>query len=152
MLVADIPETVDLEVEYEQEDDESEIEVELEWPTEEDDETFDTAESEVESSVESEDAAEPDAESEDTAEPSTGSADMSESEVVGLVEPGDVAKSRARFELYRDRADKWRWRLVHHNGNIIADGGGGYARKANARKGLRSVRRNAPGALVVEND
>jgi len=88
----------------------------------------------------------------DTAEPSTGSPDPTESEVVGLVEPSEVARSRARFELYRDRADKWRWRLVHHNGNIIADGGGGYTRKANARKGLESVKRNAPGAVVRENE
>jgi len=107
-----------------------------------DDEAVEATEFEVESGVESGGTAEPDIES----------GDIAESEVVGLVEPGGVARSRARFELYRDRADKWRWRLVHHNGNIIADGGGGYTRKANARKGLRSVRRNAPGALVVENE
>jgi amphi-Trp domain-containing protein len=87
-----------------------------------------------------------------TTEPGAESTDAPESEVVGLVEPSEVARSRARFELYRDRADKWRWRLVHHNGNIIADGGGGYTRKANARKGLESVKRNAPGALVREKE
>jgi len=119
---------------------------------EEGDEAVDAAESEVGSGVESGDTAEPDVESEDTAEPGTESTGVSESGVAGLVEPGGVARSRARFELYRDRADKWHWRLVHHNGNIIADGGGGYARKANARKGLDSVKRNAPGALVVENE
>ena len=70
----------------------------------------------------------------------------------GVVGPGPEPRSRARFELFRDRADEWRWRLVHHNGNIIADGGEGYNRKRSARNGLESVRRNAPGASVVERD
>ena len=59
-----------------------------------------------------------------------------------------AAESLARFEVFRDRADEWRWRLVHRNGNVIADGGEGYASKQNALKGLRSVRRNAPGARI----
>jgi len=60
----------------------------------------------------------------------------------------EPAESLARFEVFRDRADEWRWRLVHRNGNVIADGGEGYASKQNALKGLRSVRRNAPGAEI----
>jgi len=72
--------------------------------------------------------------------------------VEGVVGPGLEPRSRARFELYRDRAEEWRWRLRHHNGNIIADGGEGYNRKRSARNGLESVRRNAPGASVVEQD
>ncbi|ADJ15201.1 HVO_2922 family protein [Halalkalicoccus jeotgali] len=58
--------------------------------------------------------------------------------------------SQGRFEVYRDRAGEWRWRLVHRNGNIIADGGEGYSSKRNAIKGLRSVQHNAPGAGVEE--
>ncbi|MFC6904151.1 HVO_2922 family protein [Halalkalicoccus tibetensis] len=58
--------------------------------------------------------------------------------------------SQGRFEVYRDRADEWRWRLVHRNGNIIADGGEGYSSKQSAIKGLRSVQHNAPGARVEE--
>lgn len=54
--------------------------------------------------------------------------------------------SQARFELYQDRGDEWRWRLRHRNGNVIADSGEGYTRKHNAKKGLQSVRRNALGA------
>jgi glycerophosphoryl diester phosphodiesterase len=42
------------------------------------------------------------------------------------------------------------WRLVHDNGNIIADSGEGYATVQKARQGLRSVKENAPGADVVE--
>jgi hypothetical protein len=62
----------------------------------------------------------------------------------------DAAASKATFELYADSADEWRWRLVHDNGNIIADGGGGYSDKRDAKSGIESVRRNAPGAHVID--
>ena len=58
--------------------------------------------------------------------------------------------SKATFELYEDSEDKWRWRLSHDNGNIIADSGEGYATKQKAREGLHSVKTNAPDAEVVE--
>lgn len=35
----------------------------------------------------------------------------------------------AKFELYRDKAKKWRWRLVASNGRIVADSGQGYRSK-----------------------
>ena len=56
--------------------------------------------------------------------------------------------SRATFEVYEDSGGQWRWRLVHDNGNIIADGGEGYASKQAARNGLESVKSNARGAPV----
>ncbi len=59
--------------------------------------------------------------------------------------------SDATFELYEDRAGKWRWRLVHDNGNIIADSGQGYSSKRRARGGIESVKTNAPGATVEEH-
>jgi uncharacterized protein YegP (UPF0339 family) len=61
--------------------------------------------------------------------------------------------SQATFELYQDRSDDWRWRLVHDNGNIIADSGEGYASRQKCEQGLDSVRRNAPDAPIetVEN-
>lgn len=59
--------------------------------------------------------------------------------------------SKAKFELYEDEAGEYRWRLVHFNGNIIADSGEGYASKQKARQGLRSVKQNAPDAEVVED-
>lgn len=67
-------------------------------------------------------------------------------------DPADskTTTSRARFELFTDTAGEWRWRLRHHNGNVVATSGEGYTRKANARKGLASVVANAPGAVVVE--
>jgi len=58
--------------------------------------------------------------------------------------------SQARFELYEDSAEEWRWRLVHRNGNIIADSGQGYASAQKANQGLDSVVQNAPGGYVVD--
>ncbi|NHN48477.1 DUF1508 domain-containing protein [Halostella sp. JP-L12] len=55
-------------------------------------------------------------------------------------------ESKATFELYEDRRSEYRWRLRHDNGNVIADGGEGYTDERNAKKGIESVRRNAPGA------
>ena len=57
--------------------------------------------------------------------------------------------SQATFDVYRDNAGKWRWRLVHRNGNIIATSGQGYSNDRGARRGMRSVVRNALGAAVV---
>jgi len=70
----------------------------------------------------------------------------------GVVEPGQAVESgsKATFELFEDAAGEWRWRLVHQNGNVIADSGEGYSRKAEAENGLRSVRANAPGAETIE--
>ncbi|MDZ7745218.1 MAG: DUF1508 domain-containing protein [Halobacteriales archaeon] len=58
-------------------------------------------------------------------------------------------ESSATFDVYRDKAGKWRWRLVHKNGNIVATSGESYASDRNARRGMRSVKRNALGAATV---
>ena len=70
-------------------------------------------------------------------------------EADGAIDVG-AAASKARFEVYEDSAGEHRWRLVHDNGNIIADGGEGYASKRKAEQGLESVRNNAPGAYVID--
>lgn len=54
----------------------------------------------------------------------------------------------ARFELFEDRSGRFRWRLVHRNGNVIADSGEGYASRQKARQGIASVKENAPDAPV----
>ena len=59
---------------------------------------------------------------------------------------------KATFEVFRDRADEWRWRLVASNGNIIADSGEGYSSKQGAQRGIESVKRNAPEAEVEVQD
>ena len=70
-------------------------------------------------------------------------------EASGAVET-DVVASNARFEVYEDGGDQYRWRLVHRNGNIIADGSQGYSSKQSAKQGLASVQTNTTGAPVVE--
>lgn len=47
------------------------------------------------------------------------------------------------FEVYRDAAGEWRWRLRHRNGRILADSGQGYSSRRSALEGIESVRRNA---------
>jgi hypothetical protein len=60
--------------------------------------------------------------------------------------------SKATFELYEDQEGAYRWRLVHDNGNIIADSGEGYATKQKARQGIESVRTNAGDAEIEDVD
>ncbi|WP_267643438.1 HVO_2922 family protein [Haloarchaeobius amylolyticus] len=58
--------------------------------------------------------------------------------------------SKPVFEVYRDSASEWRWRLVATNGNIIADSGEGYTTKQGAKRGIESVKRSAPEAEIIE--
>lgn len=116
--------TFDVEVEREYEDEETELQIELE--------------------IEWDEAGE-NAERVEHLDPEVGIQFASDAEE--HPEP-----SQGRFEVYLDRADEWRWRLVHRNGNIIADGGEGYSSKQSAIKGLRSVQHNAPGAGIEELD
>ena len=60
--------------------------------------------------------------------------------------------SKATFEMYEDRAGKWRWRLVHDNGNIIADSGEGYASRQKCAQGIESVKSNARDSETVTVD
>jgi uncharacterized protein YegP (UPF0339 family) len=55
----------------------------------------------------------------------------------------------AKFEISRDKAGKFRFHLKAANGEIIA-ASQGYDTKASAEKGIESVKRNAPGAKVVD--
>jgi uncharacterized protein len=55
----------------------------------------------------------------------------------------------ARFEIGKDKAGKFRFRLKAANGEIIA-ASRGYDTKASAEKGVESVKTNAPGAKVVD--
>lgn len=48
----------------------------------------------------------------------------------------------AKFELYKDKAGKHRWRLKAANGEIIL-ASQGYASKAGAKIGIESVRKNS---------
>lgn len=54
-----------------------------------------------------------------------------------------------RFELYRDKAGAFRFRLKARNGEIIAVSEG-YSSRAACENGIESVRKNAPGARILE--
>jgi uncharacterized protein YegP (UPF0339 family) len=75
---------------------------------------------------------------------SRSSRDNSVERVRGYAKSADYLKLQpAAFEVYRDTGGKYRWRLLHKNGNILADSGQGYASRQKASQGLDSVQRNA---------
>lgn len=53
------------------------------------------------------------------------------------------------IEVYRDMADKWRWRLVHRNGNILAGSGEGYASRSGASRAIDRLREGI-GDMAIE--
>lgn len=54
-----------------------------------------------------------------------------------------------KFEVYEDKAGKFRWRLKAGNGEIVASGEA-YEGKKGAIAGTESVQRAAAGAAVVD--
>jgi uncharacterized protein YegP (UPF0339 family) len=54
-----------------------------------------------------------------------------------------------KFEVYKDKAGEFRFRLKASNGETIA-ASEGYKTKASALNGIESVQKNAPGATVVD--
>lgn len=63
-----------------------------------------------------------------------------------------AAKSSAVFEVYKDKAGEFRWRLKAGNGQNIASSGEGYAEKRGCLAGIESVKRNAPTAKIEEKE
>jgi uncharacterized protein YegP (UPF0339 family) len=47
------------------------------------------------------------------------------------------------FELYKDNAGEWRWRLKHRNGNILAVTSESHKAKADAMKCIENVKSSA---------
>ena len=56
----------------------------------------------------------------------------------------------AKFEIYKDKSGEFRWRLIHTNGQMIANSGEGYKVKVNAVGGINSVKENAPNAPIED--
>ncbi|MXR41894.1 DUF1508 domain-containing protein [Halobaculum sp. WSA2] len=155
-----LPDAMDVEVDLETdgEDDETELEVEFEWSGSDvtDGETTATSERDEGAVAGESDEADP--------VDASGSTDDGEAPGIAATDPEDLPAeavpapdaappvSLARFELYRDRADEWRWRLVHRNGNIVATSGEGYSSDRAARRGMQSVVRNAPDAAVLREE
>ncbi len=53
-----------------------------------------------------------------------------------------------RFELYRDAAGDWRWRLRVQNGQVIADSAEGYARREDCEHGIALVKTSGEARIV----
>ena len=56
-----------------------------------------------------------------------------------------------KFEIYKDKADQFRWRLRASNGKIIADSGEGYVAKADCQHAIGLIQSGAAGAEIVDN-
>ncbi len=54
-----------------------------------------------------------------------------------------------KFEVYKDKAGEFRFRLKAANGQVIATGEG-YKTKASCLNGVSSIGKNAPDAKIVE--
>lgn len=63
--------------------------------------------------------------------------------------PGFAKLPNPKFEVYADKAGKFRFRLKAKNGQIIAVGEA-YETKKAALAGVASVKKNAPAAKTVE--
>jgi uncharacterized protein YegP (UPF0339 family) len=63
---------------------------------------------------------------------------------------GRKAAPAAKFEVYKDRAGEFRWRLRALNRKVLAGSGEGYAAKADCLAAIESVKRAAASAPVEE--
>jgi amphi-Trp domain-containing protein len=146
-VAVDIPDDLLFTAELEQFEGTVELEAELEWQT--DGEAIRESDEAAPAAEAAESASDTPESGSDAAEPIESAADLV-GPATDADAPGDESASKATFELFRDAADEWRWRLRHRNGNVIADSGEGYDRKAGAINGLESVKSNAPLAVVEE--
>ena len=56
----------------------------------------------------------------------------------------------AKFKVYEDTNNEFRWTLVAANGQAIATSGEGYKSMDGAKAGIESVKKNASAAEVQE--
>ena len=62
---------------------------------------------------------------------------------------GYEALKHPKYEIYKDKAGEFRFRLKASNGEIIGVGEG-YKAKASCRNGIKSIGKNAPEAPIQE--
>ena len=62
---------------------------------------------------------------------------------------GYATEKHPKFEIYKDKAEEFRFRLKATNGQIIAVSEG-YTTLANCENGIESVKKNAVDAEIVE--
>jgi uncharacterized protein YegP (UPF0339 family) len=64
---------------------------------------------------------------------------------------GFQTESNPKFEIYKDKAGEFRFRLKARNGEPIA-ASEGYTAKASCKNGIASVVKNAPNAEIVDDE
>ena len=57
-----------------------------------------------------------------------------------------------KFEVYKDKAGEYRWRLRMQNTKVIATSGEGYTTKRACEEAIDSVKKNAADAQVEEKE
>jgi len=62
--------------------------------------------------------------------------------LLGLSSAGARPDEKLKFELYKDKAGEFRWRLKEGD-TTLATGGQGYKAKADAKHGIESVQKSA---------
>ena len=55
-----------------------------------------------------------------------------------------------KWEIYKDKANEFRFRLIAMNGEIVLAASEGYSTKTAAKKGMESVRKNADSEIIIE--
>jgi len=60
-----------------------------------------------------------------------------------------LSEKMPKFEIYKDAAEKFRWRLKAPNGEIIASGEA-YESKYSCNNGIESVKTNVPKAEITD--
>ena len=55
-------------------------------------------------------------------------------------------------EIFQDKGGGHRWRIRASNGEIFGDSGEAYASRSNVQRALKSVRKTAPEATLVEEE
>lgn len=69
--------------------------------------------------------------------------------VENQTQPDYKEEKNPKFEIYKDKAGEFRFRLKATNGQIIAVGEG-YKALAGCMNGIESIKKNAPDAQIVE--
>lgn len=60
-----------------------------------------------------------------------------------------MSEKQAHFEVYRDEAKEYRWRLKAGNGEIVATSEG-YTKKSSARRSAEKVKQEAAYAVTAD--
>ena len=55
-----------------------------------------------------------------------------------------------RFEVYRDKAGEYRWRLLSSNRQVVADSGEGYTRREDAHRAIGSLLKGINDVVIVD--